>query len=454
MELSEKKTKIFAEMPVQRAVLIQAIPAIVSQMIWLVYNLADIFFVGLLNDPVETAAVTVGGATFIMLTAISNLLGVGGASTIAAALGRKETDKARQISSFCFWACCVCAVAWSVIFFVFVHPILSISGATEDTFAVTFSYVKWSVILGGPFTILSMMLGNLVRSEGSAFAASFGLSMGGILNIFLDPLFILPRFLGFGAQGAGIATGISNCVTMLFFLGYLVIRRKNTILSLSPRLVPQGWKQAKQVLSIGLPAALQNALTTVSVSAVLFFLSKYTTEAVAAYGIVQKWSFVPLYFTMGLANGILPLLAYNHAAGNHKRRSRIFRFGILLSEGFAIVCLIAYELFPAPLCSVFISDPTTITLAAAFMRRMVVAVPFMAICYPMISQFQAMGRAVEALVASIIRKGTLDIPFLFLMNWLVPLYGPVWVWPIVDAISLVIILILYRRVQRILRVKT
>mgnify|MGYP000090286818 FL=1 len=168
----------------------------------------------------------------------------------------------------------------------------------------------------------------------------------------------------------------------------------------------------------------------------------------AALGIVKKLDQLPLYFSIGVSNGLLPLLAYNHAAGNHHRRAQAFRIGSLMSFGFAVLCLVCYEAFATPLVSLFIADAATVRYGAVFLRCMVTAMPMMALCYPIIIQFQAMGRARESLVCSILRKGVLDIPLLYLMDALFPLYGCMWVQPIVDAISLAAALWFYRAIQR------
>ena len=178
------------------------------------------------------------------------------------------------------------------------------------------------------------------------------------------------------------------------------------------------------------------------------FVSQYPTEAVAALGIVKKLDQLPLYFSIGVSNGLLPLLAYNHAAGNHQRRTQAFRMGSLMSFGFAVLCLVCYEAFATPLVSLFIADAATVRYGAVFLRCMVTAMPMMALCYPLIIQFQAMGRARESLICSILRKGVLDIPLLYLMDALFPLYGCMWVQPIVDAISLAAALWFYRAIQR------
>lgn len=441
------RTYIFEELPVRQAVLKQIIPAIASQMIALLYSLADTYFVGMLNAPPQTAAITIVYSSFIMLTALSNLFGIGGASVIASRLGKKDTQAAQEVSSLCFWCSTAIGICFSVLFLLFANPILSLCGAAGSTFPFAYSYAKWVIVYGGIFSILNTLLANLIRAEGGAVQASFGLSLGGVLNLLLDPLFILPQFLGFSVVGAGIATALSNLISVLYFLLYLHRQKGSTLLSLHPRHLPKVNRYLKEVLRIGFPSALQYGLTVVAVAAQTRFVSQYATEAMAALGIVKKLDQLPLYFSIGTASGLLPLLAYTHSAGKEDRRKQAFRFGVSISFGFSILCLAVYEIFAPQLASLFISDSITIAYSASFLRRMVTAMPFMALCYPMIIQFQAMGKVREALVTSILRKGILDIPLLFLMDAVLPLYGCMWVQPIVDCTSLLVAIAFYRRLK-------
>lgn len=439
-------TTVFEALPVRQAVLKQILPAIASQMIALLYSLADTYFVGILNAPAQTAAITIVYPAFVMLTAISNLFGIGGASLIARKLGKKENQDAKEVASISFWLGLLTAVLFSLSFLLLSRPILTLCGATEATYPFACAYAKWVVVFGGIPTILNTLLANLVRAEGAAAQASFGVSLGGMLNILLDPVFILPKFLGMGVVGAGVATALSNSVSAVYFLLYL--RKGDTLLNISPIHLQQTGKHLKAILSIGFPSALQYGLTVVAVAAQSAFVAKYATEATAALGIVKKLDQLPLYFSIGVANGLLPLLAFNHSAGNETRRREAFRFGAAISVGFALVCVILYEGFAPQLASLFISDPQTIGYGAAFLRRMVLAMPFMAFCYPMIIQFQAMGKVREALITSILRKGVLDVPLLFLMDGLFPLYGCMWVQPIVDCVSLMVAAGFYFRMQK------
>lgn len=448
MTEAEKRTEIFERMPVRRAVQKQIIPAVAGQMIALIYNLADTYFVGMLNDPNETAAVTVVSSSFLMLTAISNLFGVGGASLLARCLGQRDTEGARRTAGISFWWGMIGGCAFSAAFLALASPILTLCGADADTYALAFGYAKWTVVIGGPATILNTLLANLIRAEGGAVAAATGVSFGGLLNIALDPLFVLPAFLGYGAVGAGAATALSNIAAMLFFLVYLLVRRRTTLVSLDVRHLRYTRVQLPRILSVGLPSAVQYALTVVAVSAQMHFVSAYGTAAIAGLGIVKKLDQLPLYFSMGVANGLLPLLAYNYAAGNHRRRRDVFRLGCFVSVAFALLCLVCYELFAPALVGLFIDDAATQQYGAAFLRIMVTAMPLMAVCYPMIIQFQAMGKAKASLVCSVLRKGVLDIPLLFLLDGLLPLYGCMMVQPIVDAVSLVAAVIFYLRINR------
>ena len=426
----------------------QILPSIASQMVLLLYNLADTYFVGLLNDPSQTAAVSVAYTVTVLMTAIANLFAVGGASCMARAMGRHDGDGVRRIAAISFWWCLLSAVLFSGAFALLASPLLHLCGATAETYALAFCYAKWVVIWGGPCAILNILLSNLLRAEGSAGLASAGVSLGGIINIVLDPFFVLPQFFGLGAEGAGLATAISNGVGTLFLLACLFCKRRSSMISLRLHGLRYTAKYMGGILKIGFPSCAQYLLTVVAVGALMKFMSAYDTEAVAALGIVKKLDMLPLYFSIGVSGGILPLLAYNYASGNNDRRRRVFKLGCGVSVAFSLLCVLLYELLAPTLIGSFIDTPATIAYGAAFLRIMVLAMPMMAVCYPMITQFQAMGRAKESLICSVLRKGVLDIPLLFLLDGLLPMYGCTMVQPIVDCLSMLAALWFYRRIAR------
>ena len=446
--MNANRTDQFNTLSVPRAVLRQITPAVASQLVTIIYNLADTYFVGLLNQPVQTAAITVATPVFIFMTAISNLFGIGGASALSRALGRREQDTARQICGVSFWCGLLTAVCFCLGFGLAMEPVLRLCGADADTMPMALGYARWTVVIGGTGTIMSALLANLIRSEGRSGAAGAGLMLGGLLNVILDPFFVLPQFLNLGAVGAAMATALSNRLACVFFLCYLYRIRHSSVLSLQPGLLRYTRCHIGAILAIGLPAALQFALTVVSAAAQTRFMSQYGTEAIAAFGIVKRIDQLPLFTCVGVANGLLPMLAYYAASGNLTRRRQSFRLGCAITVGFSTACLIVYEIFAPQIAGLFMDDTLTVLYSAAFLRRMVVAMPLMAVCYPMIIQFQTMGRARESLIMSILRKGVLDIPLLFLLDYLWGMYGLCWVQPLVDSIALVAALLLYRNLNR------
>ncbi len=441
--LDVNKTELFERMPIRKAVLKQVAPSVISQMIVLIYNLADAFFVGLLDSPVQTASITIVGVTFVLLTAISNLFGIGGASALSRALGVKDYDRARNVSRVSFWGGVISSVLFCGLYALALKPILLLCGASSETFDTAKSYAIFGMLLGGPFTILNSLLANLIRAQGNSVHASIGVSLGGILNVILDPFFVLPQFLGLKAQGAGIATAISAFCSFIYFLLLVLFTRKKAIVSLKPVKFSTAKELLPVILAIGLPSALQFVLTMVANMAHTKFISKYSTASVAGFGIVKKLDQLPLFFSLGVANGMLPLLAYNHASGNVERRRQAFTFGVSVAVGFSVICLIAYEIFAPHLVAIFIGDELTVNYGKVFLRIMVTGMPLMAVSYALIIQFQAMKKVKQSIICSVLRKGAVDIPLLFLMDAVVPLYGICAVQPIVDFIALVVALCIY-----------
>lgn len=282
-----------------------------------------------------------------MLTAISNLFGMGGASAIARALGRQDEEGARRIAAVSLAGGLLSALLFSAAFRLLADPVLHLCGATEATYAAAYGYAKWVVILGGPFTILNTLLANLVRAEGSAGAAAFGVSFGGVLNILLDPLFVLPQFLGLGAVGAGMATALSNGAAVACFAVYLVRRRGATYLNLLPANLRYAAQYLRPILAIGFlrPAVCADSGGHRCPGRLCIPIPH---RGGGGPGHRKKLDQLPLYFSIGVSNGLLPLLAYNHAAGNHHRRAQAFRIGSLMSFGFAVLCLVCYEAFATP----------------------------------------------------------------------------------------------------------
>ena len=330
------RTYLFERMPVGQAVRRQIIPSIASQMVILLYNLADTYFVGLLNDAAQTAAVSLAYSVTLLMTALANLFAVGGAGRIAQLLGRRDRDGAREVCAVSFWFALLASAAFCVLFTLLSSPILRLCGATDETYALACGYSRWVISVGGTFSILNTVLANLIRADGSAFAASMGVSAGGIINMLLDPLFVLPRFLGMGAEGAGLATAISNAAGMLILLGIIAARRRVGVVALRPGDLRATRRHIGRILRIGLPSAVQFLLTLVAVGALTKFMSLYDTAAVAALYTVlpaklEAQGMQELYYDMELP--LCAVLARMETRGVLVDQMALVAFGNMLELG-------------------------------------------------------------------------------------------------------------------------
>jgi len=252
----------------------------------MIYNVTDTFFVGQLGDPRKVAAVSLVMPAYTMLTAIANLFGVGGSSVISRFLGSGQPAKAKQTSSFCLLSAIFVAAIFSILAFIFQRPLLMLLGANQETYDFASNYIIWVLVIGGIPTVMGMLFGHLVRSEGGAKQASIGMSFGGILNIILDPIFIFT--FGLEVKGAAIATLLSNCAVVCYFVVYLAYKKGKTIISFVPRDLNQEFSIATKVVSVGLPASLQNILSLTSNTVLNNLTAKYGSAALAAIGIAKK----------------------------------------------------------------------------------------------------------------------------------------------------------------------
>ena len=210
--------ELFEKTPIPSAVRKLMIPTVLGSLVMVLYSLADTLFVGLLNDKIQSAAVSLAAPALLAFNAVNNLFGVGSSSMMSRALGMKDSDTVCGIASFGFYGSIICGFLLSILCFSFLNPLMTILGALPDTIDATREYMMWAVVFGAIPSILNVVLGYLIRAEGSALHASIGIMSGCFLNMILDPVFMLPWGLGMGAAGAGLAPFISNCVCMICFL--------------------------------------------------------------------------------------------------------------------------------------------------------------------------------------------------------------------------------------------
>ena len=446
----DNKRELFEKMPVPKALATLAIPTIISQLISMIYNLADTFFIGMSNNPSQTAASSVSFTLLFMLNCLPNLFGVGGGSLISRLMGEKKDKDAGAVASFSFYCTLISAGIYSAAVLIFMEPMLNFLGATSGSIVYAEQYAFWVVVIGGIPTALSMTMSHLLRSEGLASKASIGLGMGGVLNIILDPIFMFVVLQpGEEVRGAAIATMISNIVVLVYFvIVYLTIKKKSVI-SLDPKKAILKKHYVKSVLAVGIPSALGSFLACLSNIVINNLAASYSATLgdvpVAAIGIAKKIDMLPMNVGFGLCQGMMPLVAYNFASGDHKRMRAFARAARNAAMIFAGICIVIFQIFASPIVSVFNGHGETVSMATDFLRILCISVPFMLFNLQISFTFQAMGMGKQSLVLSSLRQGLVNIPLLFIMNGIFGLYGIVWTQLIADVITGVISYIVYRK---------
>ncbi|WP_434311836.1 MATE family efflux transporter [Hominifimenecus sp. rT4P-3] len=400
-----------------------AVPTILSSLVMVLYNLADTYFVGILNDSIQNAAVTLAAPILLAFNAVNNLFGVGSSSMMSRALGRKDFDAVSRSSAFGFYCSILFGLLFSILFTVFQQPLLILLGANTNTLAATAAYAKWTVSFGAVPAILNVVLAYLVRAEGSALNASIGTMSGCFLNILLDPFFILPWGLNMGAEGAGLATFLSNCVACLYFFVFLYIKRKSTYVCIRPRMFSLKKSILIGVCSVGIPASIQNLLNVTGMTILNNFTSSFGSDAVAAMGIAQKINMVPFHIALGLSQGIMPLISYNYASGNTRRMKKTFLFAAKLSISFLALVALVYYIGAEELTRMFMKNEQIVAYGSSFLRGLCLALPFLCMDFLAVGVFQATGMGKNSFIFAVLRKIVLEIPALLLLNALFPLYG-------------------------------
>ena len=443
------KSEMFETMAVPAALARMAVPTIVSQLIVLIYNMADTWFIGRTNNPYMVAASSLVLTVFLMTMSIANLFGVGGGSLMVRLLGAKEPDEARRVASLSLAMAAGAALTFSLLCLIFMNPLLRLLGASDNTIGYARQYLTFVVVIGGTATVLSNCMSAMLRNAGFSKEAGFGLSLGGLLNIALDPLLmfvILPD--GLQVMGAGIATMLSNVVAMLFFVGVYRRVRTETVLALPRRIERIRPDSMRSIFAVGVPAALSLFLFDLTNIVINRLAASHGDIQLAAIGIVLKVERLPLNIGIGICLGMIPLVAYNYAAKNLPRMKAFFSAARLAGVVFSLISVALYRTFAGTVVRAFISDAETVRYGTAFLQARCFATPFMFLSFHMVHFMQSIGHGRESFLLAVIRQLCLNIPILFLLNAIFGVMGIVWTQAVADAINVVVSYLIYARVIR------
>ena len=424
-QTTEKK-ELFESMPIPKALATLAVPTIISQMISVIYNMVDTFYIGRAGNPFMLAATSLSLSVMLLNISFANLFGIGGGSLMARLMGQQKMEDTKSVCSFSVYGAAAVSVIYSAIVGCFLHPLLRFLGASEDTIGFASQYTFYVVVIGCLFSTLSLTLASLLRNTGYSAKASIGLSGGGILNMILDPLFmfvILPR--GMEVTGAAVATLISNVCSCIYLLITVKKASGSSPLSLKPSdAVKISKDNVKKLFSVGVPSAVLTGLFDLGNVIMNMLASAHGDLVLAGIGIVMKVDRIPNAINVGLAQGMLPLVAYNVASGDHERMRKVIRFTRICGLTVSVVCIILLEIFAKPVTQLFISTTSgnteaaaaTVVLAATFLRIRCLAAPFAFLNYSSSYCMQAMGNGLGTMIHAIIRQVIFYMPFMYILD--------------------------------------
>lgn len=433
---------VYEEKNISKAIMRVGLPAMLGQLTTLIYNIADTFFVSLTKEPATIAAVTLCAPILLIIMSIACVFGMGGSSVIARLLGEEKKEESGTTMNFCVYAMAISGIATLILGLVFLQSLAQISGADADNIAYTCDYLQW-IFIGAPFIMLANGFVHLFRSVGLIKEGTIGLILGNVINMVLDYIFI--AVFEWGTAGAALATSLGFvCATIYYIICMIREERSgNQLVPLSPKRFSPNKTMIGRVISIGIPGALITVLMSVSNIVLNNYIGIYGSDAVASYGIAYKLDMIPILLSVGLSQGVAPLVGYYYGGNQKKRMSDTVKYTVLYGVILGALFTAVFVLLGRPLASVFLQDNLLIEQTAYFLRILCLSAPMLGIINMMTSYFQALGKAVKSLVITLLRNAVLFIPGVIVLNALWQLNGVIAAQPAVETVLALICMVMY-----------
>lgn len=413
-------------------------PAIIGMMVQALYNLVDAVFVGRGVGTLGIGGITVSFPIMMIIMAFAQTIGIGGASIISRRKGEgNEEGEAYTFGNMVLLSLMISFTILIIGLFLMV-PILKLFGATETLLPSAMEYFS-VIIFGTPLLSFTMSANNAARAEGNAKVAMGTMLVGAVLNIILDPVFIFG--LGMGVKGAAVATVISQGASALFL--FIYFRSGKSEIRVGTKYLRLRWPIVKEIFAVGASAFARAAAGSIMAALVNNTLARYGGDtAIAAFGIIFRivhFVFMPI---MGITQGLQPILGFNYGAKQYGRVKQSFNLAIISATVYGLVFFIIIISIPRTIFGAFSRDPELLSVGTTALRYMVLMLPLIGFQVVGSGLFQALGKAIEALVLSLSRQVLILIPMVIVLPLLFGITG-VWLsFPFSDALSFIITLFL------------
>ena len=413
---AEQKHQMMTETPINSLILRMAIPSIISMLVTSLYNMADTFFIGQLNNVPATASIGIVYPLMNIIQAIGFFLGQGSGNTVSRLLGKKDQKNAEHTLATGFYGAIIMGVLFTALSLTFISPLMKLLGATDTILPYAIGYGKY-IILGTPFKLASIVLNVQMRFQGNAFFSMIGIASGAVLNIFLDPLFI--HTLGMGVEGAAIATALSQIISFLLLLSG-IFRGGN--IRIKARAFTVKWSIVKPIILGGLPSMCRQGLASVANICMNWAAGSFggvTPEAidaaVAVLGVVNRIMQFAASAIMGIGQGFQPVCGFNYGAKKYGRVRKGFMFTLKVMFVCMLIFAVIGFLFPTQIVAIFNNDATVVSFGATTMRFQCLAFPLMSLGFNANMAMQTMGMAGRSTILSMARQGVCFIPIILIL---------------------------------------
>ncbi len=439
--MDENRIKLLRDEHPLKAIINLSIPTILAMQVQVFYNLTDTFFVGRLNDPFQVAAVSVAFPMFMILMSFSGIFGFGAASYISRLLGKKDYIMAKKVSSTAFYTCMLTSLVVTLVSLIFISPILHLIGVTPETHKFAHGYL--SIIFSGSIIIMmNFLLTLMLRSEGAANVAMYGMFIGTGTNIILDPIFI--QVLGYGVKGAAIATLIGQGIGLIYYFDFF--RKKKSMVSLHWKYFSFKKDIILEILRIGIPASSYEIMLSIANTIGNYVAAGYNDLILAAYGIVRRIFSMCIMTLTGLSQGAQPLIGYSYGARKIDRMNSIIKTTLVLAVGIAVFFVSFFYFFAGKMIQVFINNEEVIAYGVKIMRAMISALPLLAAQFLLRVTFQALGKGRPAFMLALARE-LFYIPTLFILNKYFGFSGFIYAQPFAHVCTFILAIILFKTIR-------
>jgi len=432
MNAQEKKFMEMTQPPVEKLICRLAVPCIISMLVTSFYNMADTFFVGMLDSNAATGAVGVVFSMMAIIQAMGFFFGQGSGNYISRMLGGKHYEEASTMAATGFFSALGVGLIICVLGQIFLEPLAYLLGSTETILPYTTAYLR-IILLGAPWMAASLVLNNQLRFQGGAMYAMVGITTGAILNIILDPIFILPWGLDLGVAGAGLATIISQFVS---FCLLLVGCSKGGNIRIHIRNAKINWFYYRMIIKGGLPSLARQGLASVATICLNHAAGPFGDAAIAAMGVVQRITQFGASTIIGFGQGFQPVSAFNYGAHLYDRVRKGFWFCVKVAVGVLIVVSAAGFAFAPQLISLFRDDPEVIRFGAAALRFQLLTFAAQGWVVPSNMMEQSIGRTAPATFLAVARQGLFFIPIILFLPALLGELGIQMAQSVADVLTL------------------